>query len=324
MKPGRATVFVGSSNEAIYQAKRVARIIDGVPGLKAALWKDCFPPSGVTLLQIEEIATKAAGAVFLITPDDPLSGGGRNGNSGRENVLMEHGYFLGKLGRTRVALCCYQDVTLPSDLLALTHVRMGQITDEEVIGKEAEKTLRKWARGLLSVPLPMSVQTYLYRSEIKWPEFDDTIRKRFWVCGTSLCGLKHRQVLERLWAKGLRDIRIILPCTRRGTEAWAQLNWYDQCGGLVNGQLDEALKSFTALSSSVRKLSSAKPEKYVRRYPGIMFANITIMDDSAMVAFYDALGIGENNLTMHLYRAQNSQAFDRIEQQVDDMWKASS
>lgn len=58
-------------------------------------------------------------AVVLLTPDD-LGGNAKDDieqfkHRARQNVIMELGYFLGKLGRERVVAIYDQDVEMPSD-----------------------------------------------------------------------------------------------------------------------------------------------------------------------------------------------------------------
>ncbi len=56
-------------------------------------------------------------AVVLLTPDD--MGGSRLGGQGpraRQNVILELGYFIGKLGRSRVCALHVGGVELPSDI----------------------------------------------------------------------------------------------------------------------------------------------------------------------------------------------------------------
>jgi predicted nucleotide-binding protein len=61
---------------------------------------------------IEE--TKPANyAIALLSPDDELNDGTKRA---RQNVILEIGYFLGKLGKSRVRVLKKGDVEIPSDL----------------------------------------------------------------------------------------------------------------------------------------------------------------------------------------------------------------
>jgi predicted nucleotide-binding protein len=52
-------------------------------------------------------------AIALLSPDDILNDGTKRA---RQNVILEIGYFLGKLGKSRVRLLKKGDVEIPSDL----------------------------------------------------------------------------------------------------------------------------------------------------------------------------------------------------------------
>ena len=64
-------------------------------------------------------------AIILMTPDDkgyladePVS----TKNRARQNVIFEHGYFIGKLGRERVVALVKGDLELPSDINGILYL----------------------------------------------------------------------------------------------------------------------------------------------------------------------------------------------------------
>jgi predicted nucleotide-binding protein len=63
--------------------------------------------------------------VVLLTPDDM---GGKFASDlkarARQNVVLELGYFWGKLGRSRVCVLYKEGFELPSDLGGLMYVKM--------------------------------------------------------------------------------------------------------------------------------------------------------------------------------------------------------
>ncbi len=77
------------------------------------------PDRGRTVIDklIEESA-HAAYAVALLSPDDALAHGILRA---RQNVILEIGYFLGKLGKSRVRLLKRGDVEIPSDLSGILY-----------------------------------------------------------------------------------------------------------------------------------------------------------------------------------------------------------
>lgn len=77
--------------------------------------------NGDTVIEkFEKYADMAAFAAILLSPDD--EGGLRGQNSlrprARQNVILELGFFIGKLGRSKVMLFCPQtsDLEIPSDI----------------------------------------------------------------------------------------------------------------------------------------------------------------------------------------------------------------
>ena len=66
-------------------------------------------------------------AVILLTPDDVgASAASREELCGRarQNVVLELGYFVGKLGRNNVCVLAKQPIELPSDILGIVYVTL--------------------------------------------------------------------------------------------------------------------------------------------------------------------------------------------------------
>ena len=77
-----------------------------------------MPSSGRTIIEKIEDYSNVQFAVCLLTPDDegrPVAAGGDIRPRARQNVVLELGYFLGRLGRTRVHALHRGGVELPSD-----------------------------------------------------------------------------------------------------------------------------------------------------------------------------------------------------------------
>lgn len=80
--------------------------------------------AGRTIIEKFEEHSKTGFAVILITNDDF---GGKVGEESpqpraRQNVIFEHGYFLGKLGRSKVCALHMNGVELPSDLSGVLYI----------------------------------------------------------------------------------------------------------------------------------------------------------------------------------------------------------
>lgn len=86
------------------------------------------PSSGRTVIEkFENYSDDIAFAVVLLTPDDV--GAVKNSSASlkpraRQNVIMELGYFMGRLGRVRVCALYKGGVELPSDYQGILYVEM--------------------------------------------------------------------------------------------------------------------------------------------------------------------------------------------------------
>jgi hypothetical protein len=87
------------------------------------------PNRGRTLIEkFEASATQAQFAVVLLTADDEARS--RDGQTSelraRQNVVFELGFFVGKLGRERVAVLYESGVERPSDIEGLVYVTLDE------------------------------------------------------------------------------------------------------------------------------------------------------------------------------------------------------
>jgi hypothetical protein len=82
-------------------------------------------PGGHTIIEKFELYADVPFALALLTPDDL---GKRNDPleeykaRARQNVILELGYFIGKLGRKHVLALCKGDIEMPSDLHGIEYV----------------------------------------------------------------------------------------------------------------------------------------------------------------------------------------------------------
>ena len=67
---------------------------------------------------LEQYKAAAKFVIVLLTADDrgSLAGSRKSRPRARQNVVFELGFFIGALGRSRVAILCEEDVELPSDI----------------------------------------------------------------------------------------------------------------------------------------------------------------------------------------------------------------
>ena len=73
--------------------------------------------AGRTVIEKFELNAEVGYAVVLLSPDDhsPAGGDGR----ARQNVILEWGYFIGRLGRSHVCALKRGNVELPSDIIGM-------------------------------------------------------------------------------------------------------------------------------------------------------------------------------------------------------------
>lgn len=118
-------VFVvhGHDNEA---KEATARFL-GKLGLTPIILHE-QPNSGRTLIEKFEIySDDVAFAIVLLTPDDVGESKASSVNlqpRARQNVVLELGYFLGRLGRSRVCALHKHGLELPSDYQGVAYVEM--------------------------------------------------------------------------------------------------------------------------------------------------------------------------------------------------------
>lgn len=88
------------------------------------------PSKGQTIIdKFEEHANEAGFAIVLLTADDvgvPKDKTDELKPRGRQNVILELGYFLCGLGRDRVRILYEEDVELPSDIHGISYVLMDK------------------------------------------------------------------------------------------------------------------------------------------------------------------------------------------------------
>jgi predicted nucleotide-binding protein len=98
----------------------VARFIERL-GLEVIILSE-RPNGGRTIIEKFEHNSDVGFVIVLLSPDDE---GGKKGEEtsprARQNVILELGYFIGKLGRNRVCALKRHDVDIPSDILGVVY-----------------------------------------------------------------------------------------------------------------------------------------------------------------------------------------------------------
>ncbi|MEM7741536.1 MAG: nucleotide-binding protein, partial [Pseudomonadota bacterium] len=93
---------------------------------------------GRTIVEKFEMYADVAFAVILLTADD-FGGANADGEAlkrARQNVVLELGYFFGRLGRENVALLHEDAVELPSDVSGMVYIPLANDAWKDALGVE--------------------------------------------------------------------------------------------------------------------------------------------------------------------------------------------
>lgn len=102
------------------------------------------PDKGRTIIdKLEQESDGACYAIALLSPDDELTDGKLRA---RQNVILEIGYFIGKLGKERVRLLKRGNVEIPSDLQGILYTtydengawKISLLKEMQAVGIELE------------------------------------------------------------------------------------------------------------------------------------------------------------------------------------------
>lgn len=125
LPPNKSVFIVHGHDDAAREA--VARFIEKL-GLTAIILHEQANMSQTVIEKLER-HSDVKFAVVLLTPDD--IGTGRNTpellkRRARQNVLIELGYFVGKLGRSNVCTLRVEDTEIPSDFSGVVYTDMDK------------------------------------------------------------------------------------------------------------------------------------------------------------------------------------------------------
>lgn len=114
-------LFIGSSVESLRIAEQIQASLTYEP-VEVVVWTDnVFLPSRYTLEDLMCQVNESDFALFLVMPEDLIQSRGEASYGPRDNVILEIGLFMGKLGRKRVFLVTKrgENIKLPTDLLGI-------------------------------------------------------------------------------------------------------------------------------------------------------------------------------------------------------------
>lgn len=121
-KPPKVFVVHGRDGWAEVAVEALLRKLDLMPIILHRV-----AGAGSTIIELLEEHSNVDFAVVLLTPDDRGYLAEEPGNAmarARQNVVLELGYFVGKVGRARVCVLAKSGIELPSDILGVKYVSL--------------------------------------------------------------------------------------------------------------------------------------------------------------------------------------------------------
>lgn len=122
----KSKVFIVHGHDEAAQAK-TARFVEKL-GLDAVILHE-KASSGRTIIEKIEHYSDVGFAIVLYTPDDLGNVKGKaeelNGRA-RQNVVFEHGFLIGKLGRENVAALVEAPIELPNDMSGVVYINIDE------------------------------------------------------------------------------------------------------------------------------------------------------------------------------------------------------
>ena len=122
---GHRIFLVHGHDEALLH--ETARFLERL-GLDSIVLRE-QPNQGRTIIEKFEDYADVGFAVVLLTPDDHGAPAQQVDNlqpRARQNVILELGYFLGRLGRSRVCVVYQAGVEIPSDYTGVLYVKVDE------------------------------------------------------------------------------------------------------------------------------------------------------------------------------------------------------
>ncbi|WP_067657230.1 TIR domain-containing protein [Nocardia harenae] len=122
--PGGTRVFIVHGHDDVRKLE-VATLVRDLAGVKPTILSE-YPNQGDTIIEkFERAAAEAAFAIIIASSDDlgtAKSTPDELAPRPRQNVIFELGFFIGKLGRSRVALLVESGIERPSDTDGIVYI----------------------------------------------------------------------------------------------------------------------------------------------------------------------------------------------------------
>ena len=114
-------VFIGSSTESIDVAHVVQQLLQSDGDIRATVWKHgLFEANKTTLESLTDELGAFDFGMFVFSADDVTHMRDEKRRTVRDNVLLEFGMFVGRLGRERCFIVRADEADVASDLAGVT------------------------------------------------------------------------------------------------------------------------------------------------------------------------------------------------------------
>ena len=142
-QPGNMTkIFIVHGHDGALQ-QSVARVIEK-QGIEAVILSE-QANQGRTIIEKFEANSDVGGAICLFTADDvgKAKDAASESPRARQNVVLETGYFMGKLGRDHVVILADSEIEIPSDLSGMVYTntsdwKVGLLKDLKAMGYKVD------------------------------------------------------------------------------------------------------------------------------------------------------------------------------------------
>jgi predicted nucleotide-binding protein len=143
-------IFVGSSLAAKNQAKLLIKDLQAAT-ITFVPWWNAFMPARTLPEDLEAVAKKVDAAILVFSPDFRATVSGETVAIPNQNVVFEFGYLTGVLGRSKVAMACYGDFYLPSDLGGYIHISGSSFFKSSYAVPNSKKTKQDFQKWVSSI-----------------------------------------------------------------------------------------------------------------------------------------------------------------------------
>jgi transcriptional regulator with XRE-family HTH domain/limonene-1,2-epoxide hydrolase len=112
------TIFIVHGHDEALK-EQVARTVERISDAKVVILHEQADGGKTIIEKFEKHASGAEFAIVLLTPDDEVANG--SALRARQNVILELGYFIGKIGRSKVCALYKGPLDLPSDIAGVLY-----------------------------------------------------------------------------------------------------------------------------------------------------------------------------------------------------------